>query len=256
MTDEQALTGARGAAPADQDCTLAPGREVGSDAREALNEHVIIPALLTMLGHVTGHHVLDLACGRGALSRRLADHGAHVTAVDVSNELITAARTREIREQRGITYHFSDSADMAMVEDSTFDEVVCHMALVEIENLAGTVAEVARVIKPGGRFVFSINHPCFCPPNTSAGSSPGHLTVDNYFNEGPRGAHTHAADDRQPAFHRTLSTYINAVAGRGFTIRRIAEPRPSEEIALKHPQLAAYRSVPVALILEAIFPHV
>jgi ubiquinone/menaquinone biosynthesis C-methylase UbiE len=146
-----------------------------------------------------------------------------------------------------------------MIEDTTFDEVVCHMSLMDIENLAGTITEAARVINMGGRFLFSIMHPCFCMPNLQSMKDleEGSSERITYFDEGSRLLECLEDDSRTGwRFHRTLTSYINAVAARGFTIRRISEPRPTEETVSKHPELEPYLYRPVALIVEAVFPHV
>ncbi|NLB56217.1 MAG: class I SAM-dependent methyltransferase [Lentisphaerae bacterium] len=224
-----------------------------------LDRFVVIPALNSLLGYVTEHNILDLACGNGYLARRLAEQGALVTAIDVSSELSKLVRTKEVNEPKGITYLFSDSSDLTMIEDATFDEVVCHMALMDIENLPGTIAEVARVIQLGGRCVFSIAHPCFAVPvmqsDTSANDLPLPATSCTYYEEGPQ-LLVDSDGTQLWKFHRTLANYINAVAARGFTIRRIVEPRPSEEDIYEHPELDAYRYCPAALIVEAVFPYV
>ena len=254
MTDASELSGmgnaTRGAAY-DKAATAHGGLNKASDS---LLDQLVVPAVFSILGHIAGHHILDLACGTGHLARRLAEHGAQITAIDISNEMLKVARSREVQEPRGIIYHFSDSSDLSMIEDTTFDEVVCHMALMDIENLPGTVAEVARVVQLGGRFIFSISHPCFVAAITDdAEADPRGETV--YYEEGPQFI-AYPGGRQCWKVHRTLATYINAVAARGFTIRRVSEPRASDEAIAKNPGLERYRFCPVALIVEAVFPHV
>lgn len=260
MSDEPEVSGMRDySSKAAYNKTAARGG-VTTDLDTLINDQVIIPEMLDILGHIAGHHVLDLACGRGDLARRLAEYGAQVTAIDIADEQVHFARKREAREPKGIIYHFSDSSDLSMIEDTTFDEVVCHMALMDIENLPGTITEAARVIQLGGRFVFSIMHPCFLVLDNDmhpvAGGQQGLPEGCTYFDEGSRLMDL-TVDGNQKAwmFHRTLATYINAVAARGFTIRRVAEPRPSKEVVSEHPDLEPYLHSPIALIVEAVFPH-
>lgn len=254
MTDSSELSGtgkiARGAAY-EEAATAYGGPNTGSDH---LLDQLVVPAVFSILGQVAGHHILDLACGAGHLARRLAEHGAQITAIDISNEMLKVARSREVQEPRGIIYHFSDSSDLSMIEDTTFDEVVCHMALMDIENLPGTVAEVARVVRLGGRFIFSIAHPCFVAPVIDEAETDSRGACI-YYEEGPQFLEDPAG--RQVwKVHRTLATYINAVAARGFTIRRMSEPRASDEAVAKNPELGRYQFCPVALIVEAVFPDV
>ncbi len=118
------------------------------DEGDLWHRTLIDPPLLRLAGEVNGLHVLDLACGNGYLSRRFARQGATVTSVDANAPLIERVRTREAREALGITYHISDAARLDMLEDSSFDLVICNMALMDIENAEGAFQEVARVLRP------------------------------------------------------------------------------------------------------------
>ena len=75
------------------------------------------------------------------------------------------------QEPLGITYHVADAAHLEMLEEGTFDLVVCDMALMDIENAAGAIQEVALMLQPKGRFVASLSHPCFDKVNTSGWKS-------------------------------------------------------------------------------------
>src|SRR3989440_4313123 len=131
------------------------------DEGDLWHRTLIDPPLLHLVGEVNGMRLLDLACGNGYLSRRFARQGATVTAVDANAPLIERARAREAQEPLGITYHVADTAHLWMLEDGAFELVVCNMALMDIENAAGAIQEVARVLRPKGRLVASLSHPCF-----------------------------------------------------------------------------------------------
>ena len=141
--------------------------EKQGDEGDLWHRALIDPPLLRLTGEVRGMHVLDLGCGNGYLSRRFARQGAMVTAVDANAPLIERIRTREAQEPLGITYHVAEAAHLEMLEDSAFDLAVCNRALMDIENAAGAIQEVSRVLKSRGRFVASISHPCFDKVNTS-----------------------------------------------------------------------------------------
>jgi ubiquinone/menaquinone biosynthesis C-methylase UbiE len=138
--------------------------EKQGDEGDLWHRALIDPPLIRFAGEVRGLHVLDLACGNGYLSRRFARQGAVVTAVDASAPLIERARAQE---SLGITYHVADAAHLDMLKDGIVDLVICNMALMDIEDAAGAIQEVSRVLKPRGRFVASISHPCFDKVNTS-----------------------------------------------------------------------------------------
>lgn len=240
------------------DCTvymerqLAEGREGFADdtkddpVAEALVHVVSLRALTHLLGPVGGRKVLDMACGDGSLSRRLAIHGAEVTGVDSSVEYIELAKEMESREPRGISYLACEAEDLYDIDDAFFDDVVCNLSLGRMENVGAVVAEVSRIIKLGGRFIFSVVHPCF--EQQLLETRRNGAGADNYFSEGMRDGLLGAVR------HRTLSTYINAVAARGFTVRRLLEPAAAEKDIVNKPGFEDWRKLPVALVIEAVFP--
>ena len=117
------------------------------------------PVLEHLLGEVAGQRVLSLACGQGQDARLLARLGATVTGVDVSEPMLRHARRHEAAAPRGIAYVHGDAQSLSPFADESFDGVACHMALMDIPQLAPTIRSVARVLRPGGWFVFSIVHP-------------------------------------------------------------------------------------------------
>src|SRR5205085_10295684 len=74
---------------------------------------------------------------------------------------LAIARHQEEAAPRGIEYRHADARSLDGVADGTFDGVVCHMALMDIPDLAPTLRSVARILRPGRWFVFSILHPCY-----------------------------------------------------------------------------------------------
>ena len=231
---------------ADHSDQLTDIADLGTTA-EGLTQVVALRAVTHLLGPVKGRIILDLACGSGILSRWLALHGAHVTGIDISAEAIELARSREAQDPHGISYLVADAEDLYMIDDSAFEDVVCNLSLGRVENLSAVVAEVARVIRLGGRFIFSVQHPCFEP---ILDASQGARVACDYFAEGPRAA------PRGTIRHRTLATYINAVAARGFTVRRVMEPAADQRDISANPELSIWRRVPAALVVEAVFPHI
>ncbi|MGI6295861.1 MAG: class I SAM-dependent methyltransferase [Armatimonadota bacterium] len=230
--------------------------ESGGDVQR----YIVAPAMLEMIGAATGKEILDLYCGAGYFSRRLAALGANVTAVDNSDRLVGIAREINSRERCTIQYAVAEANDLSVIEDSMFDDIVCNMGLTNTRDLAGTVAALARLVKLGGRFIFSIAHPCFSMPDACWIKDPDgrmlYEAVDNYYAErwwlsdlaGP-------VKERNRVKHRTLSTYVNALSARGFNVRRISEPRPTQEVLTLKPHLAIFERVPAAMVIEAIFPY-
>lgn len=214
---------------------------------EALAHLVALRAVTYLAGPVSGRTVLDLACGDGTLSRWLAVHGAYVTGVDSSVQSVEGAKTRDAHERHGISYLAGDPQDLYMIDDSAFDDVLCNLSLGRVQNLGAAVAEVARIIRFGGRFIFSVGHPCFEQQLLGGARKPP--PRHNYFAEDLRSGLF------GPVRHRTLATYINAVAARGFTVRRVLEPSAEERDVSANPNFHAWRRAPIALVIEAVFPR-
>ena len=113
-----------------------------------------------MSGVKTGEAVLDVACGNGQFSRRLAELGAQVTATDFSAALIERAKARTKTDS--VTYKIVDATDEAQLLAlgiGQFDAAVCNMALQDIADIAPLIRAARRLVKKGGCIVFSISHP-------------------------------------------------------------------------------------------------
>lgn len=228
--------------------------------REALNN----PALFAMLGNVRGKRVLDLGCGEGYNTRVLAGEGAKVMGIDLSKELVNLAIEREEEEKLGIVYHVANAADLYMLDDSSFADVVSFMAIQDMRDIGRVFHEVARVLKPTGRFLFSIPHPCFERRSKREGwqedeeGHPVYFKVDRYFDEGPYEYEftMKSAGMRMPkrivSFHRTLTTYFRTVTRAGLVLKGIVEPVLSKKMATKHPRLKEHLRVPQSFHIEAV----
>jgi len=121
------------------------------------------PAISSFLDARPGQHILDIACGNGLTSRRLAFLGANVTAFDFSNELIRLASARPNRDSR-IIYHIIDATDesaLLALGDHSFDSALCNMALFDMADLEPLFRALPKLLKPNGVFVFSLTHPAF-----------------------------------------------------------------------------------------------
>jgi ubiquinone/menaquinone biosynthesis C-methylase UbiE len=195
------------------------------------------PVLTELVGDVWRRDVLSLACGQGQDARLLARLGAKVTGVDISEEMLRNARRHEADDPRGIAYVHGDAQDLGTFGERSFDGVVCHMALMDIPELAPTVAAVARVLRARGWFVFSIVHPCY----------GGHVAiVTDYLLD-------HRYRKRVPpdwlpayAYHRPLGMYIDELTRCGFRIERVVEAHHPAADASGVPGLLYARAVKLA----------
>ncbi|MCC7022152.1 MAG: class I SAM-dependent methyltransferase, partial [Thermomicrobiales bacterium] len=122
------------------------------------------PASERLLALRPGERILDVACGNGVFTRRLAQLGARVTGIDGSPRFIDLARTRTPPHDDRIDYRVVDATDEAQLlalGDSAFDALVCNMALMDMPAIDPLLRAATRLLAPNGRFVFSVQHPAF-----------------------------------------------------------------------------------------------
>ena len=215
---------------------------------------VILPNLLELVEKFRGENICDLACGQGWVARELARRGAQVTGIDLAPQLLTLAQRYEEQEPLGILYLQGDAQRAEPLSDSSFTGCVCVMALINIPDLQAVFQTVRRILKPGGWFVFAITHPCFETPHAQWTTlpHPEHTIariVTGYFDErywvstNPNGVRGRVGD-----YHRTLSTYLNALSGAGFALERAIEPRPS---AGQTELVPGNQEIPTLLLIRA-----
>lgn len=131
-------------------------------------ELLIWPATERLLALRPGEKVLDVACGNGLSSRRLAGMGAKVVAFDFAEQMIAHARRRTTEHTTRIEYLVLDATDevgLLALGEHNFDAAICNMALFDMAEIDPLMRALARLLRPGGRFVFSVIHPCFNSPH-------------------------------------------------------------------------------------------
>ena len=186
-------------------------------------------ALLELVGDVAGQRLVDIACGQGRIARELARRGATVTGVDLSGALIQQAQAAEDLTPLGVSYVQADVTSPATLHGEVFDAGVCHFGLSDIDDLDGALTTVQRLLHVGDTFVFTVLHPCF--PGWGSDVAASWPAQGGYFQEGwwaPTAARS-TLRQQVGANHRTLSTYLNALADHGFHIDRTAEPPPPRD---------------------------
>lgn len=200
-------------------------------------------ALLDLLGPLAGLRVLDVACGHGRVTRELARRGARAVGIDISAALIGRARESERDQPLGIRYVHGDVTAPARLGTAEYDTVTCNFGLSDIDDLDRAVTAVSRALRPGGRFVFSILHPCFPGGKDISGSWPA---GGRYYDQGrwiPAGRLS-SLRRQVGATHRMLSTYLGTLREHDLWLDRIVEPMPSrhwdqEHEADRHPVFLA-----------------
>ncbi len=223
---------------------------------------LIDPPLWAALGSVRGLRVLDVGCGNGYLTRQLKRRGAsRAVGIDASVASIRIARQHEAARPTGAEFVLGNAARMREFAARSFDRIVANMAIMDIRNAAGTIREIARLLTPDGRLVFSINHPCFDIDDRSVWlvEHRPYRTVVARKVEGYRRERTvrvpwkisEAETAYTTSYHRTLATYSRYLHDAGLGIVRMVEPAPKPEMLRKSDQGPFVAEVPLHLIIEA-----
>ena len=208
--------------------------------------------LQRILPDFRGKSVLDLGCGYGWHCKYAADHGASsVLGTDISRKMLDKAR--RINSAPPIEYRCAAMEDLQFA-DSSFDIVLSSLAFHYVRDFEPLVAHIARWVRPGGNFVFSVEHPVF----TAYGSQDWyydengkilHFPVDNYYYEGQRTAHF--LGEEVIKYHRTLTTYLMGLLQNSFAITAVAEPMPPQEM-WDIPGMKDEMRRPMMLIIRAV----
>ncbi len=226
--------------------------------------HVLDPATLDILPDLTGQLVLDAGCGEGRFARVMARRGASVVAVDISPRMIELAHQQEGKEPLGIEYHVADVADLSFLPAAHFGIALAYMSLIDVADYQAAVAHIARVLKPGGRFVFSISHPCFIIPGDDLGwerrvpnsfrdADKLYWKVDNYFQRTASPVRIWPTFPAQTThYHRPLSDYAAALHDAGFLIRQLVEPTPDPKLAEQVDYWREYFRIAEFIIFDAV----
>ena len=208
-------------------------------------------ALRALLPDPAGRRIVDLGCGFGWFCRWAADEGAAaVLGLDVSEKMLSHAAATNAHP--AISYRRADLETLAMPEQAC-DLAYSSLTLHYVADLHRLLATVHRALVPGGRFVFSMEHPIFM-----ASARPGWIVnpeggrtwpVDGYQVEGPR-----VTDWFAPGVikqHRTLGTIVNLLIRTGFTLAHLEEWGPTDAQIAANPALAEERDRPMFLLAAA-----
>jgi ubiquinone/menaquinone biosynthesis C-methylase UbiE len=189
-----------------------------SNETNLINAYYERPAMLALAGDVAGRRILDAGCGSGPLFAALRDRGAIVTGIDKSAGMLEQARRR-----------LGDDADLQVAElgsplpfpDDTFDDVTASLVLHYLEDWGPALAELRRVLKPGGRLIVSVDHPfAVTAYDIEAGHKPNYFATHKWTDEWTMGGQTALMS----FWHRPLHAMTDAFTAAGFRILVISEP--------------------------------
>ena len=204
----------------------------------SLSDFTARPIVLGMCEPLESVNILDLGCGEGYCSRELKRRGAsQVYGIDLSEGMIQAAQQQDKIDNLGIKYESRCATDLSHIPDASFDRVLCVFLFnyLTVEQMNQCMAEVARVLRPGGKFIFSIPHPAF--PYMRKPEYPFYFDIGDggYFSQ---------CDRKFPGriwkrdgswlevqlVHKPLETYFDSLRNAGFvTMPLVQELRVTPE---------------------------
>jgi ubiquinone/menaquinone biosynthesis C-methylase UbiE len=237
---------------------------------DVYRDYLNTPAFFEMLPEVDGLSGLDIGCGEGHNTRLLAKCGARVTAIDISGVFVQSAQQAEEQEPLGIDYNIASAVELPF-GDATFDFAVGFMSFMDIPETDRVLAEVHRVLNPGGFLQFSIEHPCFATPHRRNLRNQEGLTyaieVGDYFRNlqgeiaewifgaAPPEVKEGLRRFKTPRFTRTIGQWLNLLLDTGFVLERIEEPRPNDKTVQACPDIQDAQVVAYFLHIRARKPN-
>jgi SAM-dependent methyltransferase len=195
--------------------------------------------------------VLDVGCGEGQISRLAVDGGAQlVVGVDPTANQVGVAHERG----GGPAYARAGAAALPF-PDASFDAVVACLVFEHIREVDEAIAEVARVLAPGGRFCFFLNHPLLQTPNSGWIDDQILDPPEQYWRIGEYLVEDETIEEVEkgvfiPFIHRPLSRYLNALIEHGLVLQRMEEPSPPPGFLARAGEYEAAASIPRLLYLR------
>ena len=203
--------------------------------------------------HLAGaRDVLDVGTGEGQLARLATKGGAtRVVGVDPTWAQIEVAHQRA----GGPAYARSGAAALPFA-DERFDAVVCCLVFEHIREVDEALKEVGRVLEPGGRFLFFLNHPLLQVPGSGWIDDQVLDPPEQYWRIGPYLTEDESLEQVEngvfiPFIHRPLSRYVNAMLDAGLVIRRMEEPAPPPGFIAKAHEFEEAATIPRLLFFRA-----
>jgi len=201
--------------------------------------------------HLAGaRRVLDVGTGEGQVARLAAGLGAEVVGLDPTWNQLTVAAARA----GGPAYLRSGAAELPF-PDASFEVAVACLVFEHIDEVDAAIAELARVLEPGGRFLFFLNHPLLQTPNSGWIDDQILDPPEQYWRIGPYLREDKSVEEVQkgvhiPFIHRPLHRYLNALIANGLLLTRIEEPAPPPGFLARAVEYADAAEIPRLLFLR------
>jgi len=210
-------------------------------------EQQILPLVARHIGHRA--RVLDIGCGEGQVARYLSRQGIEVIGLDP-----TASQLRAARDRAGGPLYARARADALPCRSESFDAVLVCLAIEHVDAYEAAIKEVARTLKPGGRFVLVLSHPLLQAPGS--GWIDDQIIGERYWRVGAYLDDDVVVDEVAPGvafrfIHRPLSRYVHAMGQCGLVIDDMEEPTPPAALLADLWDFAEAAAIPRVLLLRA-----
>lgn len=205
---------------------------------------------LGLLGNVSGTDTVELGCGGAQFGIALAQQGANVTGVDISEEQLSYAQGLAEEHDVDVNFIHNSVTDLSDISGGTFDLAVSAFAFQWVEDLGACFSEAARVLRDGGKLVFSVDHPYYKIIDPES-----HEFKKSYFDDSPRRAYSDSFDAEMVVYSRGVGETVQLLNDAGFSVEAIREPgyeKPEEyeaEYGSFKPELMA--KVPPTIVYSA-----
>lgn len=213
------------------------------------NSAVEEPAVYGLLPSLKDLRILDIGCGFGKFASFCLQNGAaYVSGTDISHNMISEAR-KHIKDPRA-KFEAVPAEDLD-ADEASFDLIVSSMCFHYVKNIRPVFEKMSFILKKGGSFIFSVEHPIctsllrgWC---SSDDNPKRHWPVDDYRKETVRVSRWFV--DGVIKYHRTIETYVNALIDAGFSIKRLLEPAPTKDALTERPELLEHLRRPPVLVI-------
>lgn len=199
-----------------------------------------------------GRRTLELGCGEGRVVRDLKARGHTVVGIDSSPTLLEHARTADPEGE----YVLVDAASLPF-PDGSFDLVVAHNSLMDIDNLPAAVGEAGRVLEGGGRMAICVTHPINDAGAFRERRADAEFVIEGSYRDRQPFDMRFERDGLEMRFHGwtlPLEAYARALEQAGLAIERIREPGAPAALVERDPEIARWSRVPMFMWLRAFKP--
>ena len=222
------------------------------------HQQLAIPLALDLLALAPGEHLADLGCGHGVMAGPAGETGARITGIDLSPRLIELARRRQQPRTEFFVGDVTRLKSIPSLRPASCDAALFLLSIQDIDPLEDALASAAWLLKPGGRLVLVMLHPCFRVPRQSGwgwdeGRALRFRRLDSYLT--PLAVPMQPYPDRTGttrSYHRPLGAYVEALGRLGLAVDALREVAGLDGAAGNRAERRAAAEFPLLLGVRAL----